>query len=387
VPVLDPGMVAACGRCGGVLERRAGSSQDGALALAATSLLLLIPGNFLPLLTVTLENARRQDWPLTGGTAFWSEGYAPLSLLVWSLVVAAPMAWMAAVILVLLGVRGAARPAWLGPLFRHVLALKNWAMADVFLIGGLVAWSRLRGFATVEIGPGGWSFLAAGLATLTLDPLLDRRRVWLAIGPETGGEPRPDDFACSGCGRRAHAEALGERCPRCGIRLRRREHHSVELAAALVAAAYLLYIPANLLPFMTVTRFGRAEPNTILSGVRELLGIGLWPLALIVFLASIVLPLLKLSGLTWFIVGVWRGSDRALVLRTRFYRFIEQIGRWSNIDVFMLSILVALVQFGRLTDVRAEPGAVAFAGVVVLTMIASHGFDTRLMWDAAEDAA
>ena len=118
--------------------------------------------------------------------------------------------------------------------------------------------------------------------------------------------------------------------------------------------------------------------------MRELLQDGLWPLALIVFLASIAIPLIKLTGLTWFLLAIRRGFTRRVMARTRLYRFIEGIGRWSNIDVFMISILTALVQFGSLTRVEAEPGAIAFAGVVVLTMLASQAFDARLMWDVVE---
>ena len=135
---------------------------------------------------------------------------------------------------------------------------------------------------------------------------------------------------------------------------------------------------------LSIVRFGRAEPSTIFSGVRELVEGGLWPLAIIVFLASIAVPLIKLTGLTWFLLAIRRGFTQQVRARTRLYRFIEGIGRWSNIDVFMISILTSLVQFGTLSRVEAEPGAVAFAAVVLLTMLASRSFDARLMWDLVE---
>jgi paraquat-inducible protein A len=135
---------------------------------------------------------------------------------------------------------------------------------------------------------------------------------------------------------------------------------------------------------LSIERFGRAEPSTILGGVRELIQNDLWPLAIVVFTASIVVPLSKLLGLTLMLILTRMHSGRWLLARTRLYRTIDLIGRWSNIDLFMISLLVALVQFGTLTTVRPEPGAIAFATVVVVTMIASRCFDTRLMWDAAE---
>jgi paraquat-inducible protein A len=177
-------------------------------------------------------------------------------------------------------------------------------------------------------------------------------------------------------------------CPRCNASLRARKPASLPRTASLLIAGYLLYIPANLLPVMTLTSVGEEEePSTIMSGVFELIHNDLWPLALIVFVASIILPLMKLLGLTWMLIAIRFRSAYLLRTRTRLFRGIEQIGRWSNIDVFMGSVLVALLSFGTLTTVRAEPGLVAFAAVVVLTMVATETFDARLMWDAAAERA
>jgi paraquat-inducible protein A len=128
---------------------------------------------------------------------------------------------------------------------------------------------------------------------------------------------------------------------------------------------------------------GSVEHNTIMSGVLELIHNDLWPLAVIVFVASIVLPLTKLLGLTWMLLAIQLRSGFLLQTRTRLYRTIDLIGRWSNIDVFMGSVLVAVLQFGALTSIHAGPGLVAFAAVVVITMFATESFDARLMWDAA----
>jgi len=132
-----------------------------------------------------------------------------------------------------------------------------------------------------------------------------------------------------------------------------------------------------------VTWFGTGQPNTILGGVRDLIRSGLWPLALLVFFASIAVPVLKLISLGVLLISTQRRSRWRLHDRTALYRVVEGIGRWSMIDVFMISILVALVQFGTLETVIPGPGAIAFAGVVILTMFAAECFDPRLMWDAA----
>src|SRR5204863_491565 len=172
-------------------------------------------------------------------------------------------------------------------------------------------------------------------------------------------------------------------CPRCATALEPRQPGSLSATLALISAAAILYLPANLLAVMTVERFGRVNSYTILAGVEELANLGMWPLALLVFFASIVVPMLKLVSLGWFLYAIRRRSPRRLRERTRLYRLIDVVGRWSNIDVFMVSILAASLQFGFLTTVDPEAGIVSFAVVVVLTMLATTIFDPRLMWDAA----
>jgi paraquat-inducible protein A len=149
----------------------------------------------------------------------------------------------------------------------------------------------------------------------------------------------------------------------------------------------MLYIPANIYPVLTVVRLGAGQPSTILGGVRELLELGMWPLAALVFFASVVVPVLKLVGLGILLISTQMGTDWALNDRIVLYRIVEAIGRWSMIDIFMESILVALVQFGQLASVYPGPGAVAFAAVVILTMLAARSFDPRLMWDNARPRA
>ncbi len=174
-------------------------------------------------------------------------------------------------------------------------------------------------------------------------------------------------------------------CPRCGTRLHSRKPNSLSRTWALTLTAYILYIPANLLPIMTVTMSGKGEPDTIFSGVKELVLGGMWPLALLIFFASITVPVLKLLILTYLLLSVqfkssWRPKERTIL-----YRITETVGRWSMIDIFVIAILVALVKLGALATIEAGAGAVAFGGVVVITMFAAMSFDPRLIWDALEN--
>lgn len=173
-------------------------------------------------------------------------------------------------------------------------------------------------------------------------------------------------------------------CPVCHSTVSLRKKQSLSRTWAWLLTAVFFYIPANFLPVMTVASLGHNQSDTILSGVMHLLEGGMWPLALIVFVASIFVPVLKLTVLVWLLISVqarssWRPEDR-----TRYYRITEFVGRWSMVDIFVIAILTALVQFGELAHIEVGSGSIAFAMVVIFTMLAANSFDPRLIWDACE---
>jgi len=192
---------------------------------------------------------------------------------------------------------------------------------------------------------------------------------------------------CHDCGLLTRLPAHGAHgvvCPRCGADVHERKPQSLERTWAWLIAAVICYLPANLLPIMKITSLGRAQADTIMSGVVYLLLHGMWPLAVVVFTASVFVPLLKLAILLTLLISVHRGSSWRPVDRTRLYRITEAIGRWSMVDIFVVTILVALVRLGNLATVEAQTGAVFFGAVVVLTMLAAESFDPRLIWDRSE---
>lgn len=174
-------------------------------------------------------------------------------------------------------------------------------------------------------------------------------------------------------------------CPRCGSRLVSRKPRSVEYTWALVIAAAICYIPANALPVLTTTALGADESDTIISGVIYLYASGSWPLALIVLVASVMVPLGKLFALAYLLITVKRRSVKGTHDRTRIFYLVEFVGRWSMLDVFVTAFLVALIQLKPLMSVEPGPGVIFFMAVVVLTMLAAQSFDPRLIWDAAGD--
>jgi len=156
-------------------------------------------------------------------------------------------------------------------------------------------------------------------------------------------------------------------------------------SAALLIAAAILYVPANALPLLHIHVLGSSEADTILAGIRELFVSGMWEVALVVLFASILVPVLKIIGLGMLIVGVWRGSRTDPLKRARAYRLIEGIGRWSMIDVFVVSLMTALVAFGSIARIEPGVGASCFAAVVVLTMLSARSFEVRRIWDGVEE--
>ena len=171
-------------------------------------------------------------------------------------------------------------------------------------------------------------------------------------------------------------------CPRCGAPLSLRHHHSIQYTWALVIAAAICYIPANVLPVLTTTALGSSDSDTIMGGVILLWETGSWALALIVLVASVMVPLGKLVALSYLLVTVQRRSLHGTRDRTRLYRLVEIIGRWSMLDVFVDTFTVALVQLQPLMSVDPGPGVLFFGAVVVLTMLAAESFDPRLIWDS-----
>ena len=173
-------------------------------------------------------------------------------------------------------------------------------------------------------------------------------------------------------------------CPRCGAALLSRRPNSIQYTWALVIAAAIFYIPANVLPVLTTTAFGSAESDTIIGGVIFLYTSGSWPLAVIVLVASVMIPLGKLVALAYLLITIQRGSAAKSHERTRIYVLVEFVGRWSMLDVFVDAFIVALIQLKPLMSVEPGLGVVFFMAVVVLTMLAAQSFDPRLIWDAAK---
>jgi paraquat-inducible protein A len=257
-------------------------------------------------------------------------------------------------------------------------------MPDVFLIGLAIGYSRIVANLPVTFGWGGFCFVAAAFLSMLSRAVLDRRSVWRAIEVEQPAIGSHESvLSCTACDLVLPLAAEGSRCPRCRARLHTRKPDSVVRTLALIIAGLALYAPATVYPMSTDLQLGELVPHRIVDGIRELYEAGLWPLGILIFCTSIAIPLVKLAGLAWFLLSIRMRSRRQLRFKTRFYRLIDEIGRWSNTDIFTIAVFLPLLQFGQILSAQAAPGAAAFILVVVITMLASRAFDPRLMWDAA----
>ena len=393
-PPLPPGAILRCGRCGALLHRHRPQSLERTLALTLAGLILFLVAHSFPFLALELRGQVRATNLATGVIDLYREGMWELAGAVLFTSILAPGLQLCLLLLVLVPLWRGRLPAGFGRLFRQVKTLTPWGMMDVFMLGILVSTVKLADLAAIIPGPGLYAFALLILVLAAAQASLDPDIVWSSLPlPATArGALRPGapTLACPICelvspgdlppDRRGHRH-----CPRCGARLHHRKPRSLQRTSALLLAAAILYVPANLLPIMQTTSLGRVQSDTILSGALYLLQSGMWPLALVVVVASILVPLLKILILILLLVSIrwrwtWRPRDR-----TRLYRILELVGRWSMVDIFVVTILVALVQLGNVANVVAQSGAAFFAAVVVLTMLAAMSFDPRLIWDTQQE--
>ncbi|CAN5569702.1 PqiA/YebS family transporter subunit [soil metagenome] len=372
-----------CAECDCQLERRTGRSLATAFALSATTLILLIPANLFPFLTTSVLGASRESHLVSSVTVMWRQDWPLLAIAIALFLIVLPIVRFALLTTVLFFVHGKTRPAWLGRAFRWSNGLQIWAMADVFLLGLLVAYERLSATIQTTLGIGAYCFIGAAIATLFTRATLDTDAIWERIQPSDDARDLEGVVTCGACEMVMRHPEPGCRCPRCDARIDRRIPDALSGSIALTLAGVLLYIPANLYAIARIPVGLNPTSYTILGGVIELVDVHLVGLAALVFIASFAIPIFKLIGLAWCIASVLRRSTFALSTKTKTYRIVEEIGRWSMIDPFVVACFVPVTQYNASFTSSAEPAATYFTAVVVLTMMAAHIFDPRLMWDAA----
>lgn len=371
-----------CWQCGRVLENRTGRSINAAMACSIATFLILFPATFLPLMTVRALGLSATTHLASGLGTAWSEGW-PLVTIVLALEgIILPFVRFGLLACTLTVIRLGVRARWVGRAFRYCEILDLWAMVDVLLIGAGIGYGRLLSQTTVVIDSGGWCFIAAALMTMVTRATLERRAVWrsLEAPPEYAGASA---IACTSCDLVLPPQAEGQRCPRCAARVHRRFRSSLRISTALLIATGVLTPIAYGWPMSEFWKAGSPSPHSIIDGIQMLFLHGFWYFGVVILMVSLVFPLTKLVGLTWFLTSVHYRSEERLRRKTHFYRFIDEVGRWSTLDPFTVMIFAPMIQFGQLAHFNFMGGTPAFLATVVLSMLATRMFDPRLMWDAA----
>ena len=382
LPPPISGHTRLCVRCGNSFGHW-GIGGDVALALALTALVLFSLAYLSPMMAIDIDGLGHGVRLGSGIKGLIDHGLAPLALFVLLISFVAPLGRIVTLAYVVLRTRQPREMPHLSLVMRVADLFRPWSMLDVFLVGALVALTKLHDLAQTDVGVGLWmlGFLVVTLAALEL--AIDRRMLWDSLVWNGSGPIAPSSrsyLACQECGLVQSRQA---QCLRCRAALHRRKPRSLQIAAALVLTGFILYLPANIYPVMTIVSFGHRTTTTIMGGVMQLLDGSDWPLAVIVFAASVAVPLLKLLGLSLLLLSTRFGFQGHLVDRTRLYRLIELVSRWSTVDIFVAALLTALVTLGNVATIEPGIGALAFGAVVVVTMLATACFDPRLMWDAA----
>jgi len=397
---------ARCTQCRKELYRwhDAGPATHPATMVAVTlgAVLVYLIAQCFPIVSLELSGFSTTVTLLGAIEVLWHERMQVVAAMVFFFAIVFPALELGTLLYVAVGLWRGKRVHGFNMLLRIVQGARHWAMTEVFMIGILVTVIKMTSLARVLPHPGLFAFGALTILT-ALAMRFEPRALW-ALGDRVAGPHvqwrvraglaattpgvAAELLACHACGQVNRDPGLRPRpqlrCARCDAPLHRRIPHSIRRTWALLTAAALLYIPANILPIMYTQSVGGTEGDTIMSGVLLFWRSGSPGLAIIIFVASIAVPVSKLVALGVLTASAQWRSRWAPLGRTRLYRVVEFIGRWSMLDIFVVTLTVALVRFQALATITAGPGALAFGCVVILTMVASAQFDPRLIWDPVD---
>jgi len=379
---IEPGMSVSCDRCGSPLIDLKKNWWANATAWLIAAAVFFVLTNSLPFISLEAAGVRHSAVLLSGVLSLWDSGHPVLASLVFLNTFLLPLVELTLLSTALAACKTSALRSWGRRALRVLRKVRPWNMLEIFLISVLVTSIKLADLAELVPGPGLLAFAALVVTLIAANRLFSSDKCWQIL--HSASPCSRGHCSCHCCG--AAVMAPDEKyCPRCRSATHHRTPQSIQNSLALVIAATVLYIPANLLPIMSTSSLGREQSDTIWSGVVHLMEAGSWPIALVVFVASLVVPIAKLVIMYYLLWSTRpsapeQGIDQ-LRKKTHMFRLTELVGRWSMVDIFVVTLLVTLVQFGLLAEIAPEQGALAFALVVVLTMLAAESFDARLIWD------
>lgn len=387
VPVAR-GFCARCPSCGSRVIKNSSISLSGELAIALAALVLFLPAQFYALVSIDLIGVPLST-TVTSGSVILLDTFPFVGALVIFCVAIAPLLYLLTIIIsnISVSLRNARVLYYSSSMLKII---RHWVMVDVFLVSLAVGCFKVQDFAEISVDKGLLSFVLLQVLTAVLLARVSPKRYWNALGENQRQQEEneetsvtPDTLVgCSLCG--LTQSAHHQHCTRCGKKLEHRKFQSIQKTWASLLAAVVFIFPANLYPISILLTNGKRLEDTIFSGVASLIKQGMYGIAIIIFTASIIVPVVKIICLAYILLCIHFKVESGRKLRMKLYRFVKWIGKWSMMDLCVIAIMVSLIDRGNLLDFTPGPGAIAFGLVVVLTMIAAESLDSRLIWDKYE---
>lgn len=388
VPHLSWGEAAQCPRCNHKLVQRQHVGTQAEIAWGLGALLALVVALSFEFVSFETSGISHRIVFVDTALALFNYDYVVLGALVFTTTVLLPAIYLSIILYLDIGLALGREFPGTGALASLLRPIAPWIMSDVFIIGVLVSLVKIVTLADIHIGPSFFAFCAYAMLMLRAIAGFDPELLWDKIagpshppqGARAGYTAQEQGITdCNACGA-LFEFAQGQPCPRCG-----RKHHEFNLGRlqvtwALLLTSAVLMVPANVLPILRTTSLGTTDAQTIVGGAWYLAQHGSLPIAIIIFVASIVVPIIKIIALAWLCLKAQSQEVENHHEKMQLYRLTELIGRWSMIDVYVVAVLASLVQAGFFMTISPGPAALYFAGVVIATMIAAMTFDTRLLW-------
>jgi len=398
--IVPGGYSGICPRCGKTLCKKTPDSITKTLALALTGLFIYIPAITLPLLTLQSFGFSGSANILESVLNFYQNNYYFVAAMVLISAVIFPFMLLICICITSLLLYLKRFPPFIAHLFRIYIHLEEWAMVEVYLLGILITIIKMGDSSDIQYNPGIFVFAGLVLINLAIATIIDKNLFWQLIENKSSFKhptpsPPPDSqlhgiittarnqglILCHICHKLAPLSHEGTKCLRCGEPLHSRKPHAIPRTWALILTSTIFFLPANILPIMEVDFLGLPDRSTIMDGIIYFVHSGSYFIGIIIFTASILVPIFKIVGLAIILTTRRPCGKFALQQKTRLFRFIAFIGRWSMLDIFVISQLTVLVDFGFLTSIHTAPAATYFCFVVISTMLATITFDPRIMWD------
>jgi paraquat-inducible protein A len=398
LPQVPEGHSGVCPRCAKTLQRKTADSIVKTLAFSIAGLLLYLPAMLLPLMTFRSFGFSDTANILESIVNFYLNEYYFVALMVLLSAVIFPLLLLSIMLIISLHLQMRRYPSYLAKLLRIYLHLEEWAMVEVYLLGIMITIIKMVDTSEITYHAGIFCFTGLVLITLAISTVIDKHLFWQLIegaGEHSGAKNTKAQTArvargtgaengiilCHLCHKLSPSTLEGEDCPRCGETLHSRLPGAISRTWALVITSAIFLAPANLLPIMRVDFLGIPDRSTILDGIIYFFQSGSYGIGLIIFTASILVPVFKIVGLMILLLSRRPCGAGLLSQKARMYRYIAFIGRWSMLDIFVIALLTVLVDFGVFTSIHAAPAATYFCIVVASTMFAAITYDPRIMWD------